>query len=119
MLRLLQHAFASGAGGPAASFFCDAAINAMTTLIQPLGEELALLPSGHPDGSRAGTAFGLTRHVTLPSQATIARIVAAERGRELAETAGAFARLAGAPSSFGLAAANLRRIVDRLQTPLC
>lgn len=90
----------------------------MTTVSKPLGESLAVLPSGREDGSRAGPAFGVTRHVTLPANALIALTVAAERARELArELAGiaaAFSRDADLPSQFGVVAANLQRIASSL-----
>lgn len=113
MLRLLQHAFASGPNR-VASVFCDAAINAMTMVVKPLGETLAILPSGRSDGSHAGAAFGLTRHVTLPAADTIALAVASERAHELATTAAELAALRTAPSPFSTAAANLMKIAEAL-----
>ncbi len=113
MLRLLQHAFASGPN-PVAALFCDAAINAMTMVVKPLGEALAKLPSGVDDGSHAGAAFGLTRHVTLPSVAAIAKLVAAERANELSLIAEMLAKAPSAPSQIHVAASSLRLIADRL-----
>lgn len=114
MLRLLQRAFANGPDDDVAAPFCDAAINAMTTVIKPLGEGLALLSSGRADGTRAGASFGLTRHVTLPSSARIAQTVAAERARELASEAALLAGMYGVPAQIGIAAANLKQVADKL-----
>jgi len=114
IMRLLQHAFAEGPAGPVAASFCDAAINAMTTVIKPLGEGLALLPSGRSDGSRAGASFGLTRHVTLPTPARIARTVAAERSRELANEAALLAEIPNVPAQIRIASNNLKQIAEKL-----
>lgn len=114
MLRLLQHAFASGPASKVAELFCDTAINAMTTVIKPLGEALAKGPSGRGDGSHAGAAFGLTRHVTLPAPESIALAVAAECAHELAETAAELAASEHAPGQLGVAEANLKQIADAL-----
>jgi hypothetical protein len=113
MLRLLQHAFASGPND-VASLFCDTAINAMTMVVKPLGESLARLPSGRGDGSHAGAAFGLTRHVTLPAVEKIALAVATERADELAATAAELAASHAAPSQLSIAAANLMQVADAL-----
>lgn len=112
MLRLLQHAFASGPSGPMAGLFCSVAIDAMTTVLKPLGETLALLPSGRGDGSRAGAAFGLTRHTTLPPASAIALRIAAERAEDLARVASRLAGRDGAPERLGLAADNLKRVAS-------
>ncbi|MRI55309.1 hypothetical protein D8770_15250 [Methylobacterium sp. DB1607] len=114
MLRLLQHAFTSGPSGPMAGLFCGAAIDAMTTVLKPLGETLALLPSGRGDGSRAGAAFGLTRHVTLPPAPAIAWRIAAERAADLTRVTARLAARDAAPKRLGLAADNLKRVASVL-----
>ena len=112
MLRLLQHAFTQGPASPTAAVFCNVAINAMTMVLKPLGEALAMMPSGRGDGSRAGASFGLTRHVSLPPSDEIAVVVASERARELAAVAAAMAGKEAAPPQLAVAAKNLTP-VDR------
>ena len=114
MLRLLQHAFAKGPANKVAALFCETAINAMTTVVKPLGEALARIPSGHDDGSHAGASFGLTRHVTLPAAEDIALRVAMERADELAAVATELAGAACAPSQLIAATANLKRLAEAL-----
>ncbi|APT34969.1 hypothetical protein MCBMB27_05678 (plasmid) [Methylobacterium phyllosphaerae] len=114
MLRLLQHAFTSGPSGPMAGLFCGVAIDAMTTVLKPLGETLALLPSGRGDDTRAGAAFGLTRHTTLPPAPAIALRVAAERAADLTRLASRLAGRDTAPERLGLAVDNLKRIASAL-----
>lgn len=109
MLRLLQHAFATGPEGRLTSAFCDSAINLMTIVIKPLGEALTRLPSGNGD-NRAGAAFGLTRHATLPASEAVALTLVRERMGELAHRAATLAAQPNAPSSILLVAANLERI---------
>jgi Ferritin-like len=115
MLRLLQHAFAQGPGAPATALFAGAAIDAMATVIKPLGEALTLLPADHSPDLRAGASFGLTRHVPLPPRPDIAVVVAAERADELHVIAAKLAADAAAPAPLKAAAANIARIAGVLK----
>jgi hypothetical protein len=115
MLRLLQHAFAQGPGGPATALFAGAAIDAMVTVIKPLGEALTLISADSSPDHRAGASFGLTRHVPLPPRADIAVVVAAERAAELRAAAAALAADGAAPAPLKAAAANIARIAGVLK----
>jgi hypothetical protein len=117
MLRLLQHAFAHGPSVSTTSLFAGVAIDAMATVIKPLGEALTLMPADGSTNERAGASFGLTRHVPLPSSPTIAAVVAAERAAELSAVAAALAA-AAVPAPLKAAAANIARIADVLKQVL-
>jgi hypothetical protein len=116
MLRLLQHAFAQGPAAPSTALFAAAAIDAMVTVIKPLGEALTLLPADSGSDMRAGASFGLTRHVPLPSRSDIAAVVVAERGVELRVIAAGLAASPSAPAPLKTAAANMSRIAAILRS---
>lgn len=90
MMRMLSYVF-SNHGGDANTLkqFSRIAIGMMPTVILPLGEALTLLPAGiyNYGNQTAGPAFGLTRHVTLAPNPTIASTVVRERADELIATA--------------------------------
>ena len=114
MLRLLQHAFVHGPSVTTTPVFAGLAIDAMATVIKPLGEGLALLPAGSDTDQRAGASFGLTRHAPLPPRPDIAVVVAAERAQELAATSAELAGSGLAPAPLRAAAANIARIAGAL-----
>lgn len=116
MLRLLQHAFAHGPGAPTTAGFADAAIDAMATVIKPLGEALTLMSADGVSEVRAGASFGLTRHAPLPSRPEIAAVVAAERADELRAAAADLAANAAAPAPLKAAALNIARIAGALKS---
>ena len=85
MLQALQHGFANTIKDVAlnkrvASF----AIQSMVRIIKPLGELLTQLPAfADADLKKAGGAFGLSRHVSLPDNNKLASIIIVERSSEI------------------------------------
>jgi Ferritin-like len=85
MLQALQHGFAntirdSVFNQRVTSF----AIQLMVRVIKPLGELLTKLPAfADPDLKKAGAAFGLSRHVSLPDNNDMAKIILLERAAEI------------------------------------
>jgi hypothetical protein len=111
MLRMLGHAFTGSGDESARHMFSQTAFAAMTTVVKPLGEALMVLPAG-PEygGARGGPGFGLTRHVLLSNDTAVARLVAAERLKELSELLNRSGTAANAPHTLRNAAAALERI---------
>ena len=87
MLQALQHCFANTINDKIfnkqiASF----AIQMMVRVIKPMGELLTRLPAFmDPDLKKAGAAFGLGRHVSLPDNNNLAKIMIRERATEINE----------------------------------
>jgi hypothetical protein len=85
MLQALQHAFANtqqdaGFNKAVAGF----AVQSMVRIVKPLGELLTKLPAfDDPDLKKAGAAFGLSRHVSLPDNNKMAKIIIMERATEI------------------------------------
>ena len=85
MLQALQHCFANTINDKKfnkqiASF----AIQMMVRVIKPLGELLTRLPAFmDPDLKKAGAAFGLGRHVSLPNNNYLVKIIVRERAGEI------------------------------------
>lgn len=80
MLRMLSFVFAAdNKSVPIVASFAAGALRLMTTVLKPLGEGLTMMPAGpsYP-GQNAGPTFGLTRHVTLPSEGAAAKQIALE-----------------------------------------
>ncbi len=109
MLRLLQYVFRNSTDdSEVLRSFAKTAIGLMPTLIKPLAEALTLLPMGGEFGDkRAGPAFGLSRHVTLPEDPRAASIVVQERLSELVQKAQGLATDGRAPVQLANAVANL------------
>lgn len=84
MLRMLAWTFGPiDAAGPLAARFARAALVAMVALLKPLGEVIANLPSGA--AGHAGPSFRIGRHIPLPLEGDVARVLVAERWDELSE----------------------------------
>jgi Ferritin-like len=85
MLQALQHSFANTINDKkfnkqVASF----AIQMMVRVIKPLGELLTRLPAFmDPDLKKAGAAFSLGRHVSLPDNNQLVKIIVGERAAEI------------------------------------
>jgi hypothetical protein len=96
MLRMLAWSFEfdAAAGVEQLKHFCTVAIDLMPRVLLPLGEGLMLMPAGdkYPHKT-AGPGFGLTRHIMLPPNAENARVLCAERLKELAALAASLAPL--------------------------
>jgi hypothetical protein len=84
MLQALAYAFVNVEdGGSLVRPLARASLELMTTVLKPLGEAIARLPSGQP-GVNAGATFALSRHCYLPAPAPVSRAVYGERLAELA-----------------------------------
>jgi Ferritin-like len=114
MLRQLQYVFSDHPQreNELVQRFARSAIGLMPTVVKPLGEALALLPAGVDYGAQtAGPAFAMTRHVPLPSDPRVARIVNGERFAELAAEAERLTADARAPRQLVKAAENMKRML--------
>jgi len=112
MLRQLQYVFSDPPQkSDLAPRFAKTAIGLMPIVIKPLGEALTLLPAGPTHaGKTAGPAFAMTRHVPLPADPRVAKIVADERLNELATEAERLADDARAPRQLLKAAETVKRM---------
>jgi len=111
MLRMLGYTFTPGGSAALRHAFGQGAIIMMATVLKPLGETLAALPANDdPTGATAGPPFGLTRHVVLPADTNVARILVAERLSELVATASELAAAAAAPAALADVVVTLRRL---------
>ena len=114
MLRMLQYVFDNATSHPELlRAFGHGAIEAMAAIIKPLGEALMRMPAG-PDFENyaAGPAFGLARHVPLPTEPVAAAVVAAEKFAELSARLKALTPADAVPQ-LKSAGANLERIAER------
>jgi hypothetical protein len=83
-MQMLQFTFSSSTEiSPVAKTFASDAIVVMTTVLKPIGESLMLLPAHNGSSVCAGPEFGLSRHVSLPTEPDIAQIIVGERFNEL------------------------------------
>jgi hypothetical protein len=115
MLQMLSYAFSSS--GKTAQAMGKEAIRLMPTVVKPLGEALMLLPSGEKsDSRRAGPGFGLTRHVLLPDDPSVAMKLSCERLTELANTCEDLGGRAEAPRHLKDAGSRLRLAAHVLKT---
>lgn len=88
MLRMLGWTFGPvDSAQPLAARFARAALLAMVVVLKPLGEGLTRLGSGHVGGGAAGASFRIGRHVPLPREADVVRILVSERWDELCDAA--------------------------------
>jgi Ferritin-like len=85
MLQALQHAFANTINDKSFNKqVASIAIQLMVRVIKPLGELLTKLPAfTDADLKKAGAAFGLGRHVSLPDNNSLAKIIIKERAGEI------------------------------------
>lgn len=64
--------------------FADYAILRMIRVVKPLGELLTQMPAfDEPFFKNAGASFSLNRHIPLPADLKIAKIVVSERGNDI------------------------------------
>jgi hypothetical protein len=87
MLQALQHAFANTIKDSIYNKKIAAlAIQLMIRVVKPLGELLTTLPAfNDPFLKKAGPAFSLGRHVSLPNDNAIVTIMITERATEIAQ----------------------------------
>ncbi|HEV7621388.1 MAG TPA: ferritin-like domain-containing protein [Flavisolibacter sp.] len=85
MLLALQYCFGNTEGDKIFNKkIAGFAIQIMVRVIKPLGELLTKLPAFQDsDLKKAGAAFGLSRHISLPNNNSIAGVVLRERASEI------------------------------------
>lgn len=113
MLRMLQYVFDNSTGDAALlRSFSQMAIRIMPIVVKPFGEALTLLPAGPCYGSKtAGPSFGLTRHVPLPVEPSVAATVVQEQLSELILLAEKLSADARAPIQLVNGYDNLKRLL--------
>lgn len=94
------------------------ALELMVRVLKPLGEAICLMPSGTP-GVNAGPTFAISRHVHLPTDATVAHVVVTERLAELGRHGELLASGMGSDDTLarelaGSAGSNLRALAARM-----
>jgi hypothetical protein len=111
MLRMLGYTFTPSGDANLRRTFGQGAIVMMATVLKPLGEGLAQMPAAaSPGGVTAGPPFGLTRHVVLPAEERVARLLVSERLADLTAKAAQLAASPQAHASLDRVEATLRRL---------
>jgi len=85
MLKTLQHCFANTNNDKVFNkVMAGVGIQTMVRVIKPLGEQLTTLPAFNDSHlKKAGPAFGLSRHISLPNENNLAKKLIVERGNEI------------------------------------
>jgi hypothetical protein len=113
MLRTLTYVFNDPLGDAVLlKQFSNFSIALMPTVILPLGEVLTQLPAGKSTygDKTAGPAFGLSRHVVLPTNSRAATIVVQERLAEILTLAAELASHPQAPTQLVNCFRNLKAL---------
>lgn len=113
MLRLLQMVFDHNTRpSDFARMAAKQSILLMVRVVKPLGEALMQIPAGPKSPNlRAGPSFALSRHVPLPLDERLAKIMVEERLTELVHVARRLAADAAAPSALKSATENLEALL--------